>query len=344
MSSKQSKIEEFDPNGIGLLDGNVFGLPFSFEESEVVILPAPWDLTSSFGRGSANAPSLILSASRQVDLFLKSHPRAWESGFYMLDVPEEILSKNNQLSSIARELIRLLEAGETASSNSTISKSLHTINLACEEFRSWVFEQSGRLINSGKKVILVGGDHSCSLGFLQAVNAQDQPFGILQIDAHADLRPAYQGFEQSHASIMHNAMKLDQVERLTQVGLRDLCEQEYDVIQSNAKIEAFFDENIQSHVNNGNSFADLSSEIIDSLPDRVYLSIDLDGLDPSLCPNTGTPVPGGLSYAQFNMLIKELEASGKEIVGMDLCETGDGEFDANVSARILYRLCALISS
>jgi agmatinase len=167
-------------------------------------------------------------------------------------------------------------------------------------------------------------------------------FGILQIDAHADLRKAYEGFAYSHASIMYNALKVPAVNRLVQVGIRDICEEEEKVMQrAMGRVVTFYDDDIKSQQYEGKTWTSICDEIINTLPDLVYISFDIDGLDPKLCPSTGTPVAGGLEFDQAKYLITKLVHSGRRIIGFDLCEVAPGptEWDANVGARMLYHLC-----
>jgi agmatinase len=188
---------------------------------------------------------------------------------------------------------------------------------------------------------LLGGDHSTPLGFLRALSEKYERFGILQIDAHADLRKAYEGFTYSHASIMYNALKLPSVSRLIQVGIRDFCEEEQDVInRSRGRISTFFDEDLKAWRYKGETWDALCNSIIKELPANVYISFDIDGLDPKLCPNTGTPVAGGLEFQEAIYLIKKV-AQSRKIIGFDLCEVapGQNDWDANVGARLLYNLC-----
>jgi agmatinase len=165
----------------------------------------------------------------------------------------------------------------------------------------------------------------------------------LQIDAHADLRVAYEGFEFSHASIMYNALKVPQVSTLTQVGIRDYCEDEKQLIDVDKRIHTFFDDAIKHQQYEGKTWKDICKQIIKTLPDKIYLSIDIDGLDPKLCPNTGTPVPGGFEFEQVIYLLHEVVKSGKQIIGFDINEIAPGkdEWDANVGARLLYRVSNL---
>jgi agmatinase len=198
-------------------------------------------------------------------------------------------------------------------------------------------------LNQNKLVALLGGDHSTPLGLMQALSEKYSSFGILHIDAHADLREAYEGFEFSHASIMYNAIKLPQVTRLVQVGIRDYCVAENQLIKSDARITTFFDREIKQSQFEGVTWSVTCDKIIEALPERVYLSFDIDGLDPKLCPHTGTPVPGGLEFEQSIYLIEKLVHSGRTIIGFDLNEVapGNDEWDANVGARLLYRLSNL---
>jgi len=197
-----------------------------------------------------------------------------------------------------------------------------------------------------KVVGLVGGDHSTPLGMMQALAEQYTSYAILQLDAHADLRDAYEGFEFSHASIMFNALKIKQVEKLVQVGIRDYCEAEKNIIDnSNGRVKTFFDRDIKQAGYNGETWNDTCERIIKELPHHIYLSFDIDGLDPKLCPNTGTPVAGGFEAEQILYLIEKIVKSGKKIIAFDINEVspGEDEWDANVGARMLYRIANLVA-
>lgn len=173
---------------------------------------------------------------------------------------------------------------------------------------------------------------------------------MLHVDAHADLRVAYEGFVWSHASIMDNVLKRTPLQRLVQVGLRDLCAEEHARIERSAgRVHATYEHELATHEMAGRPFVELAGRIVDALSDEVYVSFDIDGLDPRYCPNTGTPVPGGLSYRQALALLDAVHRSGRRVVGFDLCEVSPGpdaneatdSWDANMGARLLYRLSAL---
>jgi agmatinase len=337
--SKESLIKNFDPNGQGV-KGNLFGLPFSTDTSEMIIIPVPWEVTVSYHDGTALGPKAILEASHQVDLYFKGVEEAWKLGITMLPFPEELYLENRSLRSLAHKHISSLE---TNSPSEEFNKVIpQKINEACENLNIYARNTSSKLLSEGKMVGMLGGDHSTPLGFLRALSERYDRFGILQIDAHADLRKAYEGFTYSHASIMYNALKLPSVQRLVQVGIRDYCEEEVGVIErAMGRVVTFCDEDIKAQMYSGKSWEEVCNDIVKALPQNVYISFDIDGLDPKLCPSTGTPVPGGFEFNQITHLIKQLALSGKRIIGFDLNEVAPGstDWDANVGARILYQLC-----
>jgi agmatinase len=237
------------------------------------------------------------------------------------------------------------ECGGAEGAPSTIRRAAEQVNQISGALERWVFERTARLLREGRIPGIVGGDHSVPLGAIAACAERFPGLGILHIDAHADLRRAYEGFAQSHASIMFNVFAhLGHVSRIVQVGIRDFGEEEYRLIgASRGQIQAFFDADIQRARLGGSGWRRLVRRIAGCLPRRLYVSFDIDGLDPALCPHTGTPVPGGLSFFEACDLLRALAESGRTIVGFDLCEvapdpSGQDEWDGNVGARVLYKL------
>ncbi len=336
----QDKIKAFDPNGMGDLNGNIYGLPFTSSDAKLVIIPVPWEVTVSYQDGTANAPEAILEASYQVDLYDPYVADAWKLGLAMQEINQDIRGKSDKLRQKATEYIDKLSQGFRPEEDELQCKIRDEINLAGNELNSWLRDESAILLNQNKIVAVLGGDHSTPLGLIQALSERNPSFGILHIDAHADLREAYEGFEFSHASIMYNAIKIPQITHLVQVGIRDYCEAELNLIQSDKRISTFFDREIKHRSYMGENWSSICENIIELLPEKVYVSFDIDGLDPKLCPNTGTPVPGGLELEQTLYLVEMLVKSGRKIIGFDLNEVAPGtdEWDANVGARLLYRL------
>ncbi len=333
-------MTSFNPNDPGVANGNYFALPYKLEESEIVIISVPWDVTTSYGAGTNKGPEAIIEASVQVDLFDSSVEKAWEIKIGTFPVSEKIAKLNKKSRKIAEEVIEKLENG---CSVKEVSQELELVNNASAELNDYVYESAKKLLSQGKFTAIVGGDHSVPLGHLKAIGEKYEEFGILHIDAHADLRIGYEGFKYSHASIMYNSLsEIQQVSQLTQVAVRDYCQEESDYINSNPRIRCFTDKELAKNVFEGKLWKKQCEEIIASLPENVYISLDIDGLSPEFCPGTGTPVPGGLSYNQLDYLLFSLAQSSKKIIGFDLCEVSpqpDDEWDANVGARLLYKLC-----
>ncbi len=337
--TKQDKIKNFDADSVGDINANMFGLPFSIEESETVLIPVPWEVTVSYGGGTANGPEQIFDASFQVDLFDPIVKNAWQLGIAMDEPNDELKEKSEIYRPVAEIIIDRQSNGEPSAEITEIND----INNICIEMNAWVKQRALHFLKKNKTVGLIGGDHSTPLGMIQALSEHVGEFAILQIDAHADLRDAYEGFEFSHASIMFNALKISNVKKLVQVGIRDYCQAEVDIInKSNGRIKTFFDRNIKQQQYKGKAWDTICQEIINELPQNIYVSFDIDGLDPKLCPGTGTPVAGGFEAEQILYLLEQLVASGKKIIAFDINEVGgEDELNANVAARMLYRISNL---
>ncbi len=283
----------FDPGAAAAPDAGIFGLTTPLKESGVVVVPVPFEATTSYGGGTAHGPGAILEASKQVDLFDYGTGKPYEAGIFMLEI---------------------------------------------------VYATVSAMLAQGKLVATLGGDHAAPFGAIQAHAEKYPGCGILHVDAHADLRPAYEGFVWSHASIFYNVVsRLAGVERLVQVGIRDFSEEEMRfAAATNGRVIVHHDEQLVHRKFDGVPWTRIVKGIIADLPKKVYVSFDIDGLDPALCPHTGTPVPGGLSFHEAVALLAGIVSSGREIIGVDLCEVTPGpdgdEWDANVGARLLYKL------
>jgi agmatinase len=327
----------FDPDAAASAGSGIYGLPFTPEESRVVVVPVPFEATTSYGGGTSRGPAAILEASKQVDLFDHETGRPFEAGIAMLPIPKKIARWNSEAKKIAATVI---ERGGAVDRKTRAAAA--KVNAISERMNAWVYEKTSSLLDEGKIAVTVGGDHSVPFGAIRAYAERHPNLGILHLDAHADLREAYEGFTWSHASIFHNVMtKIDGVAKLVQTGVRDLGVAESEMIaKSGGRIVTFFDSDVAARKESGVPFAAIAADIIAALPHDIYLSWDIDGLDPTLCPGTGTPVPGGLSWNEAIGLLRAIRRAGKRIVGFDLCEVspGETEWDANVGARLLYKM------
>lgn len=335
----EEKIANFNPNENGLHDHGIFGLPFDTEESEMVLIPVSWEATVSYGEGASKGPKAILDASQQLDLYDPIYPDAWKRGIAMKDIPTDIFYQNMQ---VCEKVKKYLDDYV----NDTVNKNLQEeINKECVLINDYVEDITSKLLKDNKIVGIVGGDHSVPLGYLKSLSKQYNNFGILHIDAHSDLREAYEGLEYSHASIFFNALKIKNISKLVQIGIRDFSEDENEVIKSEkGRIVSFTDYEIKKDIFKGKTWAKKCDEIIKHLPKEVYISFDIDGLAPHLSPNTGTPVLGGFTLDEIVFLLEKIVDSDRKIIGFDLCEVAPGkndQWDGNVGARVLYKLCLL---
>lgn len=339
-------LDQFNPNTVGNPNNNIFGLPSNEAESLLVVLPVPWEVTVSYGAGTSRAPEHVFKASIQVDLFNKDVHDGWKTGFFMREIDKKLLLKSDYLRKEAELYIDYISKGEKVEDNKFMTKSLKDINEGGAYMNDWVYEHAKELLEKGKLVALLGGDHSISLGYLKALAEKHGQFGVLQIDAHCDLRKQYESFIYSHASIMYNALQeVPNLTKLVQVGVRDFCDEEWELVcNSQGRVITYFDQSIKERQYEGETWKSISDEMIGQLPQKVYLSFDIDGLDRKYCPNTGTPVQGGFETEEILYLVKKILDSGRQLIGFDLVEIGVGQndWDSNVGAHLLWRLCNLM--
>jgi agmatinase len=338
-------MTQFDPNGVGIANGNIFGFPYTEQDADIVIIPIPWDATASYGKGTSNGPQAILDASTQLDFYHPELDKAYDTKVYMAPISNEWKEINDICCEKGMRYIHFLEENGEELALEKFKSDIDEINEAHEALRSNLKERSLELLKAGKMVAVLGGEHSTPLGLIEALNETYSDFGILQIDAHADLRDAYEGFHQSHASIMFNVLqRCPNMSKLVQVGIRDVSEREVQLSDQHSRVKTFFDWNLKNESYIGKMWSQQVEEIIESLPKNVYISFDIDGLKPELCPHTGTPVAGGFELQEISYLLFKLVESGRKIIGFDLNEVApgnEGDWDANVGARALWQLvCA----
>ncbi len=330
----------FDPDAPANPD-HLYGLPFTPENARVVLIPVPWQATTSYRRGTRGGPRAIFEASLQVDLHDLEVGDAWREGFAMLPEDDVVRAWDHDAEGDALAVIAAAEGDDAGDgpADIVIELALARVNALSERLNEHVYAETKRLFDLGHLPGVLGGDHSVPFGAIRAAAERHPGLGILHIDAHADLRVAYEGFTWSHASILYNVLtRIPDIAAVAQVGLRDVGAKEVAFANADDRVSWYTDPQIQRSLAEGTPWIALVREIIAGLPDTIWITLDIDGLDPALCPGTGTPVPGGLSWGQVCVLLAEVGAS-RRIVGFDLNEVGPGEWDGNVGARLLYKLC-----
>lgn len=334
----------FDPDAAARPGSGIFGLSDDPSTAHVHVIPVPFDATTSYRKGAARGPEAILRASRQVELFDPLLGKPYRRGICMLEAEPRIAALNEEASAKADRIIAL---GGDIGEDRSLARDLARVNAIGDEINTIVRRATKAVLDAGKLPAIVGGDHSAPFGAMQAASERYPGLGVLHFDAHADLREAFEGFEWSHASIMHNVVsRLEAVSILAQIGIRDFGEREHErILGSKGRIRTLFDTEWARARLEGFNLRELVRKRLEPLPEHVYVSFDVDGLEPTLCPNTGTPVPGGLSWHEAMLWIEELARSGRRVVAIDLNEVNPGpgdpevdSWDAIVGARLLYRL------
>ena len=352
--NQHSPIPAINPNSAADPNAGIFGLPTTYAESKIIYLPIPWEATTSYGGGTAFGPEAILKASIQLDLFDRDVKDPYLAGLYALPISEKIKTLNKKAKKLAQTIKDVY--GEL-NEDPTLKNNLKQVNEYSDELNQIVYLETLRIINDDKIPALIGGDHSVPFGAYQAIAEKFGNFGILHFDAHSDTREAYMGFKHSHASIMRNSANLiPEIKTIVQVGIRDFCEEEMAYTESQREhFQVFYDQEISEKKLSGVAFNEIANSIIKVLPEKVWVSFDIDGLDPRFCPHTGTPVPGGLDYSEALLILKLLAQSGRTILGFDVVEVAPpllnqipievsqaaDEWDANVGMRLIYKLTAL---
>ncbi len=285
-------------------------LPANFKLSHFEVIPAPYEETVSYGQGTGNGPAAILEAAKQVEQF-----------------DEEILIEASRLF------------------DSTTGNPVHGKG---QRFRDDLAAATARVLSEGKIPVILGGEHSLTPAAVKAVAKQFPRLSVLQIDAHADLRDSYQGNPWSHACAMRRVLELVPG---VQVGIRNIAKDEYDyAVQSGQLNKIHFagncaDRSGLKEIRSAKDREKAIKKIIDQLSDDVYVSIDVDGLDPSIMPSTGTPEPGGLHWNDLIDLLK-ICAKTKKIRGFDVVELAPikGMHAPDfLCAKLVFKLTNLIS-
>ena len=317
------------------------------ERAKVVILPMPYEFTSSYVKGSQNAPRAILSASQYVELYdeeLNGEPYKWTNGIATL-VP--------------------MSFDESCSLRSPTTSSYGKDATAIHE----ISKQVQSLLDAGKFIVTLGGEHTIAVGTIKPHSVRYKNLSVLQLDAHADLRQQYEGNPYSHASTIARIYEFNK--NIVQVGIRSLCVEEKDFIQQN-EIETFYaykmkegyyneevrrQEGKRAKGQEGKGARRQSSSlllnplnstwydaVINQLKEFVYLTLDCDYFDPSIIPSLGTPEPGGFGWDETLGFLKKLTES-KKIVGFDVSEISPVSglvYSEFTIAKLIYKLIGYI--
>ncbi len=268
-----------------------------FEKSRVIILPVPYEATTTYKKGTKEGPKAIIDASQNMELY-----------------DEEVDCEPYKVG-----IHTLKEFKEGFDSPQKMIKALA--------------DRAQGLFSLGKLVIALGGEHTITLGMVEGLRREKEDFSILILDAHTDLRNSYKGTKYSHACV---SRRLIEENKIVQVGIRSLCQEEANFIKKK-NLKLFYAKDIVGK-------KDWMKEVISCLSDKIYLSIDLDFLDPSIMPAVGTPEPGGLGWYETLKFLRLLTKK-KKILGIDVVELCPTPLDIPSSftaAKLVYKLIAYL--
>ncbi|HEX2970165.1 MAG TPA: agmatinase [Bacteroidales bacterium] len=263
---------------------------YSYEQSKIVIVPVPYDETSTYMKGSDKGPAAILEASPNLEFFdVETMSEAHVHGIYTSDPVDEKSTPE-----------KLTEA---------------------------VYSKIRTLLKENKFPVIIGGNHTVPIGAFKAFSEYYDDLTILQLDAHADLRPEYEGSPLNHACAMSRAKEYAPV---VQVGIRSMSKDELPYLDMSRMFFAH-------HLHQNKTLYD---KALDKLTSNVYITIDLDVFDPSLIPSTGTPEPGGPAYPELMSFLQNV-IRNRRLVGFDVVELCPNEYNKApdfVAAKIIYQL------
>lgn len=270
----------------------------NYKDSLIAILPAPYERTTSYGKGTSKGPAAIIKSSHYVEFFDEELNRelCFEKGIVTLND----LNFKNKNGRAALDLI---------------------------------YKNVKALIDDGKFVVTLGGEHSISTAPIKAHFDSYKNISILHFDAHSDYRDEYEGSKYSHASFAARVSEF--TKDIVQVGIRAQSKEEFDFIRKN-KLKSFY----AFEIRNGKYGRNWQSKIIDELKDKVYITFDVDYFDPSIMPSTGTPEPDGFYWSETMTLLRELGRK-KKVVGFDVVELSprkDFPFPDFLTAKLIYKM------
>ncbi|MGA0242346.1 MAG: arginase family protein [Candidatus Marinamargulisbacteria bacterium] len=307
-----------------------------------VVYSVPWDVTTTFGVGTASAPLAIQAVYHQLD---DSHP--FQSAAPVIEfcsVNPTILQFQDIWAPVSRPIIAALNRGDTLTPDQDLQR--QGINQASIQLQETVFLDTLLRIRRAEPLLLCGGEHGVGVGYVQALSSVYPSISVLHIDAHLDARPNYFGYTHSHASVMTHYADTPSVKHITSVGIRDYDPSEpLFMHEHSVGSDIFYDYEMHHQLFSGDSWASIVHDILDTLKHPVFISLDVDGLMPSLCPNTGTPVPGGLNYNQLVYLFEQLSRQ-KSVIGAELVEVNSPSgtvYDATVGARLIQLMAGILS-
>lgn len=314
------------------------------EDADLVLVSAPWDMTSQKGNGAMYTPDAIIDESSITSTYdivsgvsLKGHVATAEIDYDIQESAQQLCSDVMRIFSHA--------SGDGNLTGDYFTRKISRINASFDEMHGKIYGQVKDLLASGKKIGIIGGDHSVTYGAVKAVMEHDSDVGILFLDAHCDFADHADIFSYTHNTIAKNILDdMSDLHKMHMVGIREASESDMEIISGDSRLQLTAMEEIHARISQGETWSSICSEIAGSLPEKLYVSIDADVLETMLCPHTDHPVAGGMQFDALIELIRKIVDSGHQIIGFDITEivpATENSIDIAVGARLLSKMCCL---
>lgn len=341
---KAEKIK-LDPNAPRSHNGCFLGLPIAENDAQTVVLCAPWagaQADSHIHTAAAN----VLEASYRLPLYDPDVPDAWKRGFSLRLPDAQLSERGKQFREKAAGLSLFAESGESPSEGRYVQTSFEEVDKEAAALKQELRQEAKALLDNHKSVGLLGGDSSTQLGLLEALAERYPEFGILHLGARMGLNTSWPGPACSPETFLHHALQLGSVAQLTLAGARHCSPREEKTANGKENIAVFYQHEIRRRLFRGHTYSQICGDIIRDLPDRVYISFDIDALLPHYRPHSAGTAPGGFEFEEATYLLKRLVDAELEIIGFGLCGVA-GEphtWEGQVGAQLLYRLGNLMGA
>ncbi len=313
------------------------------DKARLVLVSAPWGVTSAGGEGTAYAPDAIIDSSAHLGEFDAVSGISLAGNVATAPINYDIQENSQRLGVDADKIIAHVNDGGVIVGE-YFTRKVARVNEGFAQMQANIYAQTKRWIEAGKAVGIVGGDHTVGFGAVRAVAEREGEIGVLYLDSRCDMHLAGESsFGYSHLSVARNILEeIPAVGRMVLAGVRDVDAEEYARAKADHRVSLFLMDDLAMRRFEGRAWADVCNDIVAPLPAKVYVSIDASVLSLDCCPHSKQPVAGGMSFNETAFLINSVVASGRTIVGFDL--TGivpkfENNIDALTGARLLAKLC-----
>lgn len=312
----QNWLNDFEPDNDKNRKTGIFGLPCSYADSRLIIIPVPWDISSD-NHTLSSSPELVIDFSRQISLYTEEQEGFWKKGIFSHNVPQKWKETSEELFKIRKKIARL--QGSNGSKHAEILQHIKNINFTCRLLNEWIESKSDNCLSEHKLVGFLGGDMSYTPGIINAISKSNQHFGILHLDSFSGFEKNSNGFDFTSSSALIPVLKNPFVKKIVLFGTSRINYHAAELIRENQqKISLYSLQYLDESKMKGLHWKMLINEALNELPEHIFLNISLTCLDSSEKLISKNSVPGGLSHAELKSILTELRNNSKKVIGFSL--------------------------